>query len=84
MKRRMIMATAVTGVVTAGAAAAYMSSNRRAQREDCPGKIICPITGDLICADECPAETAKAVSLPVAEVPRAVRAGSEQPAARPR
>jgi hypothetical protein len=26
-----------------------------AERADCPGKIVCPITGELICADECPA-----------------------------
>lgn len=23
-------------------------------RPDCPGKIVCPITGDEICADQCP------------------------------
>lgn len=63
------MAAAASGIVTAGAAAACVSSNRSAEREDCPGKIICPITGDLICADECPAETAKTVALPVADVP---------------
>ncbi len=63
------MTAAATGIVTAGAAAAYMTGTRDAQREDCPGKIICPITGDLICADECPAEAAKTVALPVSDVP---------------
>lgn len=29
-----------------------------AERADCPGKIICPITGELICADQCPAGSA--------------------------
>lgn len=67
MKRRLLMATAATGVAAASAVAAYMSGG--VQREDCPGKIICPITGDLICADECPAESAKTVELPVADVP---------------
>lgn len=58
------MATAVTGVAAAGAVAAYIAT--KAEREDCPGKIVCPITGELICADQCPAKT---VSLPVSEAP---------------
>ncbi|MBI4603497.1 MAG: hypothetical protein HY721_16215 [Planctomycetes bacterium] len=24
------------------------------ERPDCPGKIICPITGEEVCADRCP------------------------------
>lgn len=24
------------------------------ERSDCPGKIMCPITGETICADQCP------------------------------
>ena len=23
-------------------------------RPDCPGKIVCPLTGEVICADQCP------------------------------
>jgi hypothetical protein len=69
MKRSVLMATAVTGVAAASAVAAYMASSPKAERENCPGKIVCPITGDLICADQCPAEAAKTVALPVADVP---------------
>lgn len=25
-----------------------------ATRSDCPGKITCPLTGELVCKDECP------------------------------
>lgn len=32
------------------------------ERADCPGKIVCPITGELICADQCPAESGMAVA----------------------
>jgi hypothetical protein len=32
-----------------------------AERADCPGKIVCPITGELICADQCPAGEADPV-----------------------
>jgi hypothetical protein len=34
----------------------YALSIRGAERQDCPGKIICPITGELICSDQCPLE----------------------------
>lgn len=63
------MATAVTGIAAASAVAAYMATQPGAEREDCPGKIVCPITGDLICADQCPAEAEKTPSLPVSDVP---------------
>ncbi len=36
---------AVTGIVLA---------QTRAERSDCPGKIVCPQTGELICRDKCP------------------------------
>ncbi|MGE3108374.1 MAG: hypothetical protein AB7G11_03865 [Phycisphaerales bacterium] len=32
------------------------------ERADCPGKIVCAITGELICADRCPAESGMAVA----------------------
>lgn len=66
MTRRTIMATTVTGLAAATALGAYMSRPSQIQREDCPGKIICPITGELICADECPAEAVTTIELPVA------------------
>ena len=34
-------------VAVAGAATGF-------QRSDCPGKIVCPLTGEEICKDECP------------------------------
>jgi hypothetical protein len=27
---------------------------RFAERPDCPGKIVCPLTGELVCRDQCP------------------------------
>jgi hypothetical protein len=38
-------------------------------RPDCPGKIVCPLTGDVICADQCPLDEAREVSLAVADAP---------------
>ena len=39
------MIVAVTGIVLAQA---------RVERSDCPGKITCPQTGEIICRDKCP------------------------------
>lgn len=37
------------------AAAAYaVTSPSATERTDCPGKIVCPLTGNLVCKDRCP------------------------------
>ena len=41
-------AAALTGCSSTGQMA-------RAERADCPGKIVCPLTGELVCIDQCPA-----------------------------
>jgi hypothetical protein len=40
-------------VLGAGVAALAPSSTSQ-ERPDCPGKIICPLTGELVCRDRCP------------------------------
>jgi hypothetical protein len=42
----------VGGVATLVAAAAL--TRPAAERADCPGKIVCPVTGELVCIDRCP------------------------------
>ena len=55
MSRRSIMATAtVAAAIGALGGCAATGEVASAERPDCPGKIVCPITGELICADECP------------------------------
>lgn len=57
------MATAVTGVTAVSAVAAYLAGAPRpvqAERDDCPGKVVCPLTGELVCADECPVRVGEA------------------------
>ncbi len=34
-------------------------------RPDCPGRIVCPVTGQEICADRCPADAALRPDCPV-------------------
>lgn len=42
-------------VAVAIAASAYtVSSSSYTDRADCPGKIVCPLTGQLVCNDRCP------------------------------
>ncbi len=47
----MLAVVVSVGVVAAGAALAQS----RADGASCPGKIICPLTGEKVCLDKCPA-----------------------------
>ncbi|MBI2839383.1 MAG: hypothetical protein HYX75_13795 [Acidobacteria bacterium] len=44
----------LAGVLLAGGVSAVEYSKSRAARLDCPGKIVCPLTGNLVCRDRCP------------------------------
>lgn len=37
-----------------GAVALPSSALPREERPDCPGKMVCPLTGELVCKDRCP------------------------------
>lgn len=41
-------------VVASGVSAAANLDSSSTDRIDCPGKIVCPLTGDLVCSDRCP------------------------------
>ncbi len=59
MKIKALWSVGLLAVLT-GAAGAYGLANTQGEaskgdaRIDCPGKIVCPITRELICSDECP------------------------------
>ncbi|HYE60710.1 MAG TPA: hypothetical protein VD997_01830 [Phycisphaerales bacterium] len=64
-----VMALGAVGLIGAGAvvglAGGCSSASSRSEmgavndeRPDCPGKIVCPLTGETICADQCPARKA--------------------------
>lgn len=40
--------------VALGVTAAYPLALAGGGRSSCPGKIICPITGEAVCRDQCP------------------------------
>ncbi len=46
--------TPIALVIAAALAATASAVSSSAKRADCPGKIICPLTGDLVCRDRCP------------------------------
>ncbi len=51
-------------------ALAMNSASKRADRADCPGRITCPLTGELVCEDECPVDAAgDQAAQPVAALP---------------
>lgn len=51
----------VVGVLTLGGLGLAAASSERA---DCPGKIVCPLTGKLVCKDQCPARDASRPDCP--------------------
>lgn len=55
MTRRTMFVSAlglVAGMATVVGAVAL--AKPESQRADCPGKIVCPLTGELVCKDQCP------------------------------
>lgn len=51
MKRNVIRAALAVLILTGGV---FAYRTVTAARADCPGKIVCPLTGQVICADKCP------------------------------
>jgi len=51
-KKRLWIAAAVVALL--GGFSAYRLAFAGAATPDCPGRIICPITGEEICRDRCP------------------------------
>lgn len=42
------------GVLVLAGASALGVAAATSERADCPGKITCPLTGEVICRDQCP------------------------------
>ncbi len=64
MKRATIMAATIVGAAALGTAAGLTTKEQGGtERLDCPGKIVCPLTGELICVDQCPVGEAKTRSI---------------------
>ena len=52
MRNKVMLSLAV--VVILGGVAAYSLAFASTQRAECPGKVICPLTGEQVCKDQCP------------------------------
>ena len=50
--RKVVIWTAMLALVFGGTVYGYTAAS--STRTDCPGKIICPITGHEVCKDQCP------------------------------
>jgi hypothetical protein len=44
----------VVVLLALGAGITAFATADRAERPDCPGKIVCPLTGEPVCKDRCP------------------------------
>ena len=79
LNRNVAMASAAVGVGVMAGGMGGCASNpggdlAALSRPDCPGQIVCPITGELVCIDRCPAGAGQSanereVSLAVAQPP---------------
>ena len=54
MRRAFILPAAVLLVLGLAAVGVSKLVATQTDRPDCPGKIVCPQTGELICRDKCP------------------------------
>jgi hypothetical protein len=61
---RVVLWSALLIMVLGGAVLAYGFSQSRAVRSDCPGTIVCPITGQETCKDRCPLGDANRADCP--------------------
>ena len=51
---KLMTLVALVAAVAIAATAYAISSSSSTDRADCPGKIVCPLTGDFVCKDRCP------------------------------
>lgn len=51
---RVLMWALPAALALAGGAAAFGFAAAGTTRADCPGKIVCPLTGEEVCEDQCP------------------------------
>ena len=52
MRNKLLLSLAVAVVL--GGVVAYSLAFASTQRADCPGTVICPLTGEEVCKDQCP------------------------------
>ena len=52
--KRIALWSALLSLVFGGAALTYGFARADAGRTDCPGTVVCPLTGDEVCEDRCP------------------------------
>jgi len=54
MKKSIVRAVVAVVVAGTGIGAYALAGSGGAARADCPGVIICPLTGEPVCGDRCP------------------------------
>ena len=64
LTRTKFLATSLAAAVLSGVGAIGFASAGQGTRSDCPGKIVCPITGELVCRYRCPAVDSQRADCP--------------------
>uniref|UniRef100_A0A7C2K0I4 4Fe-4S ferredoxin-type domain-containing protein n=1 Tax=Schlesneria paludicola TaxID=360056 RepID=A0A7C2K0I4_9PLAN len=62
--KQLIFRSALLVLIAVGTAAAFGFARSNAAREDCPGTVACPLTGEEVCKDRCPLLTAQRSDCP--------------------
>ena len=62
--RNKVVLLGVATVIALGGLAAYSLAFADGQRSDCPGTVVCPLTGDEVCKDRCPLIDAERADCP--------------------
>jgi len=53
-RRKWIVSAITTGFVVLASLGGMALAGANQGRPDCPGQIVCPVTGKLVCKDRCP------------------------------
>jgi hypothetical protein len=63
MRRKLLLLSAMVAIV-GGTVAYSVAVDATTTRPDCPGTIACPLTGEQVCADQCPLRDAERSDCP--------------------
>ncbi len=65
LKTSVILGCVAAGAVVITTTAYAVSLSPSSTRADCPGKVVCPLTGEPVCKDRCPLNEAQKEDKPI-------------------
>lgn len=62
--KQVALRSALLALIVGGTVVAYGFSRSNAAQENCPGTVVCPLTGEDVCKDRCPLLDANRLDCP--------------------